>query len=130
MAGYICFGWHIMRLNLRRCDLILRSKPLQATGERPLDMRSGIYSANDQPQTRLGVGGNYSAWLTLRGPTLGGLVIVLGCFGLSIAVHLTYALVVLTPVMSSLNLRARRGIQATLGAFFTFAGLKLLFSRP
>ena len=119
-----------MRLNLRRCDLILRSKPLQATGERPLDMRSRIYSANDQPQTRLGVGGNYSAWLTLRGPALGGLVIVLGCFGLSIAVHLTYALVVLTPVMSSLNLRARRGIQATLGAFFTFAGLKLLFSRP
>ena len=62
-------------------------------------------------------------------PLWGG-VIVLGCFGLSIAVHLTYALVVLTPVMSSLNLRARRGIQATLGAFFTFAGLKLLFSRP
>ena len=61
---------------------------------------------------------------------LWGVVIVLGCFGLSIAVHLTYALVVLTPVMSSLNLRARRGIQATLGAFFTFAGLKLLFSRP
>ena len=60
----------------------------------------------------------------------GGVVIVLGCFGLSIAVHLTYALVVLTPVMSSLNLRVRRSIQATLGAFFTFAGLKLLFSRP
>ena len=119
-----------MRLNLRRCDLILRSKPLQATGERPLDMRSGIYSANDQPQTGLSVGGNYSAWLTLRGPALGGLVIVLGCFGLSIAVHLTYALVFLTPVMSSLNLRARRGIQATLGAFFTFVGLKLLLSRP
>ena len=120
-----------MRLNLRRCDLILRSKPLQATGERPLDMRSRIYSANDQPQTRLGVGGNCSAWLTLRGPALGGgVVIVLGCFGLSIAVHLTYALVVLTPVMSSLNLRVRRSIQATLGAFFTFAGLKLLFSRP
>lgn len=63
-------------------------------------------------------------------PLWGGLVIVLGCFGLSIAVHLTYALVFLIPVMSSLNLRARRGIQATLGAFFTFAGLKLLFSRP
>ena len=59
-----------------------------------------------------------------------GLVIVLGCFGLSIAVHLTYALVFSTPVMSSLYLRARRGIQATFGVFFTFAGLKLLLSRP
>ena len=59
-----------------------------------------------------------------------GLAIVFGCFGLSIAVHLTYALVFSTPVMSSLYLRARRGIQATLGVFFTFAGLKLLLSRP
>ena len=59
-----------------------------------------------------------------------GLAIVFGCFGLSIAVHLTYALVFSTPVMSSLYLWARRGIQATLGVFFTFAGLKLLLSRP
>ena len=59
-----------------------------------------------------------------------GLAIVFGCFGLLIAVHLTYALVFSTPVMSSLYLRARRGIQATLGVFFTFAGLKLLLSRP
>ena len=59
-----------------------------------------------------------------------GLAIVFGCFGLSIVVHLTYALVFSTPVMSSLYLRARRGIQATLGVFFTFAGLKLLLSRP
>ena len=59
-----------------------------------------------------------------------GLAIVFGCFGLSIAVHLTYALVFSTPVMSSLYLWARRGIQATLGVFFTFSGLKLLLSRP
>ena len=59
-----------------------------------------------------------------------GLAIVFGCFGLSIAVHLTYALVFSTPVMSSLYLRARRAIQATFGVFFTFAGLKLLLSRP
>ena len=49
-----------------------------------------------------------------------GLAIVFGCFGLSIAVHLTYALVFSTPVMSSLYLRARRGIQATLGVFSPF----------
>ena len=59
-----------------------------------------------------------------------GLAIVFGCFGLSIAVHLTYALVFSTPSMSSLYLGARRGIQATLGVSFTFAGLKLLLSRP
>ena len=59
-----------------------------------------------------------------------GLVIVAGTFVLSIAEHLTYALVFSTPAMSHIYFRARRGIQATLGAFFTFAGLKLLFSRP
>ena len=58
------------------------------------------------------------------------LAIVFGCFGLSIAVHLTYALVFSTPVMLSLYLRARGGIQATLGVFLAFAGLKLLLSRP
>ena len=77
------------------------------------------------------------AWVTIialglppEAPLWVGLAIVFGCFGLSIAVHLTYALVFSTPVMSSLYLRARRGIQATLGVFFTFAGLKLLLSRP
>ena len=63
-------------------------------------------------------------------PLCVGLFIVLGCFGLSIAVHLIYNLVFLTPVMSSLYLRARRGLQVTLGAFSPLAGLKLLFSRP
>ena len=77
------------------------------------------------------------AWMAIialglppEAPLWVGLVIVLGCFGLSIAVHLTYALVFSTPVMSSLYLRARRVIQATLGVFFTFVGLKLLLSRP
>ena len=77
------------------------------------------------------------AWMAIialglppEAPLWVGLVIVLGCSGLSIAVHLTYALMLSATVMSSLYLRARRGLQATLGAFFTFAGLKLLFSRP
>ena len=32
---------------------------------------SGIYSAYDQPQSGLGLGGNYSAWLTALSPALG-----------------------------------------------------------
>jgi len=68
--------------------------------------------------------------LPSEAPLWVGLAIVFGCFCRSIAVHLTYALVFLTPVTSCLYLRARRGIQVTLGVFFTFAGLKLLLSRP
>ena len=59
-----------------------------------------------------------------------GLVIVLGCFGLSIAVHLTYALVILTTVMSSLYLRALRGLQATLGGFPPLLASNCYFKGP
>lgn len=58
-----------------------------------------------------------------------GAVIVLGTFALSILLHVLYALAFSTPVMPRIYARARRGIQATLGAFFAFAGLKLLTSR-
>ena len=56
-------------------------------------------------------------------------VIVLGTFALSLAIHLLYALAFSTPGMVRLYGRARRPIQAVLGAFFAFAGLRLLTSR-
>ena len=58
-----------------------------------------------------------------------GAVIVLGTFGLSIAVHLVYAVAFSTPVMVRFYSRARRGIQGVLGAFFALSGLRLLTSR-
>lgn len=56
-------------------------------------------------------------------------VIVTGTFLLSIVIDVLYAVAFSTPIMVSLYGKARRYIQATLGAFFAFAGFKLLTSR-
>jgi len=53
-------------------------------------------------------------------------IIIGGTFILSIAMHVTYAVAFSTPIMIRAYSKARRYIQATLGAFFTFAGIKLL----
>lgn len=58
-----------------------------------------------------------------------GAVIVIGTFILSLTLHTVYALAFSTPAMVRVYGKARRKIQATLGVFFTFAGLKLLTSR-
>ncbi len=58
-----------------------------------------------------------------------GLSIVLGTFCFSLAGHAGYALAFSTPVMVRSYARARRWIQAGLGLFFGFAGIKLLTSR-
>ncbi|MGB3556892.1 MAG: LysE family transporter [Jannaschia sp.] len=58
-----------------------------------------------------------------------GVVIVIGTFLLSILIHMLYAIAFSTPFMVRLYGRARRSIQAMLGTFFAFAGLKLLTSR-
>ena len=55
--------------------------------------------------------------------------IVLGTFLLSISIHSLYAVAFSTPVMVHLYGRARRTIQAMLGMFFAFAGLRLLMHR-
>lgn len=53
-------------------------------------------------------------------------VIVGGTFLLSVMIHLFYALAFSTPFMVRIYGKARRGIQGALGAFFGFAGLRLL----
>jgi amino acid exporter len=55
--------------------------------------------------------------------------IVVGTSTLSLAIHSVYAVAFSTPTMVRLYGRARRAIQATLGVFFGFAGIKLLTSR-
>ena len=58
-----------------------------------------------------------------------GFAIVVGTFLLSILIHTLYAVAFSTPIMVRIYSKARRYIQATLGTFFTFAGIKLLESR-
>ena len=55
--------------------------------------------------------------------------LVAGTSILSVIIHCVYAVAFSTPVMVRLYAKARRSIQATLGALFAFAGLKLLTSR-
>jgi len=70
-----------------------------------------------------------SLGLTQGAPSLVGFVIVLGTFILSVVIHTLYAVAFSTPIMVRIYARSRRYIQATLGAFFAFAGVKLLMSR-
>lgn len=57
------------------------------------------------------------------------LVIVGGTFIMSMVFHILYAVAFSTQTAVRVYSRARRKIQATLGVFFTFAGIKLLASR-
>ena len=58
-----------------------------------------------------------------------GLIIVIGTVILSVTIHSVYAIAFSTDRMAKAYLNSRRVIQSALGAFFAFAGLKLLFSR-
>lgn len=70
-----------------------------------------------------------SLGLTENAPVWVGATIVIGTFVLSVIIHTLYAVAFSTPLMVRMYGKARRGIQATLGAFFAFAGIKLLASR-
>ena len=58
-----------------------------------------------------------------------GIVIVVGTSVLSAIIHCLYAIAFSTPVVARIYLNCRRYIQATLGVFFTAAGIKLLISQ-
>lgn len=62
-------------------------------------------------------------------PLWAAAAIVIGTTVLSVVMHGGYALLFSSPPAARLYARGRRAIQAGLGAFFAFAGLKLLTSR-
>jgi threonine/homoserine/homoserine lactone efflux protein len=70
-----------------------------------------------------------SLGLQAGAPLWVGLAIVAGTVLLSIVIHSLYAVAFSTAPMVRLYGKARRSIQAALGAFFCFAGIKLLTSR-
>lgn len=55
--------------------------------------------------------------------------IVLGTYLLSLVAHVAYAIGFSTPLMLRVYKRARRSLQASFGAFFIFAGGRLLSDR-
>lgn len=62
-------------------------------------------------------------------PAWVGAVVVLGTSVMSTVIHTLYAVAFSTPVMVRAYARARRPLQAVLGAFFAFAGIRLLVGR-
>ncbi len=70
-----------------------------------------------------------SLGLQHEAPAWVGVVIVSGTSLLSLILHLIYAIAFSTPLMVRIYSKARRAIQASLGAFFGFAGIKLLTSQ-
>lgn len=77
------------------------------------------------------------AWIAIislglqdNAPLWVGFSIVAGTSILSVIIHWLYAVAFSTPIMVSVYSKARRWIQSTLGAFFAFAGIRLLISRP
>jgi amino acid exporter len=69
----------------------------------------------------LGLQANAPIWVAVS--------IVVGTALLSVIIHCIYAVAFSTSIMVRLYTRARRWIQAALGAFFAFAGIRLLTSR-
>jgi len=69
----------------------------------------------------LGLDGSAPLWVAF--------VIVAGTAILSLTIHVLYALAFSTPVMVRIYAAAHRWIQGLLGAFFAFAGIRLLMSR-
>lgn len=92
--------------------------------------KSGYIIQMTNPKAALAWIAIISLGLTENAPVWVGAAIVVGTFILSVIIHILYAVAFSTPFMVRIYGKARRGIQVTLGAFFTFAGIKLLTSRP
>ncbi len=92
-------------------------------------VQSGYVIQMTNPKAALAWIAIISLGLSDGSPVWVGAVIVGGTFVLSIVIHVLYAVAFSTPLMVRIYGRARRGIQATLGVFFAFAGIRLLTSR-
>jgi threonine/homoserine/homoserine lactone efflux protein len=99
--------------NRRNVALFLRGLAIQMTNPKAVLAWIAIMS--------LGVQQGAPLWVDLS--------LVIGTGILSIAIHTLYAVAFSTATMVRVYGKARRSIQAALGAFFCFAGFKLLTSR-
>jgi threonine/homoserine/homoserine lactone efflux protein len=91
--------------------------------------RRGLLIQMSNPKAALAWVAIISLGLPEGAPYWVAIAIVSGTSVLSLAIHSAYALIFSTPVMAGIYTRARRFIQSLLGAFFLFAGVKMLTSR-
>lgn len=108
----------------------VEAKPLKGGDRTPMGyLARGYIIQMTNPKAALAWIAIISLGLKQGAPVWVGLAIVVGTFILSIIIHTLYAVAFSTPVMVRIYSKARRYIQATMGAFFAFAGVRLLMSR-
>ncbi|MES9902383.1 MAG: LysE family translocator [Sedimenticola sp.] len=91
--------------------------------------KSGFIIMMTNPKAPLAWVAIISLGLKEGSPLWVSLALVAGTFLISVTAHILYAVVFSTPIMILVYSKARRYIQATLGGFFAFAGIKLLSSK-
>ncbi len=108
----------------------IEAKQLAGGTRTPLGyFRRGYLIMMTNPKAALAWIAIISLGLKQGAPMWVGAVIVGGTFVISVVAHILYAVAFSTPVMVRIYAKARRSIQTILGAFFAFAGLKLLSSK-
>lgn len=108
----------------------LHARNLSGNQQSPLGFAArGFLIQMTNPKAALAWIATISLGLQAGAPPWVGAAIVLGIFVLSVLIHVLYAVAFSTPFMVTAYTGARRYIQATLGALFSFAGLKLLTER-
>lgn len=121
-------AWKAFRSAASKTDLVTHAVSLKDKSWFSYYLR-GLTVTMTNPKAAMSWIAIMSLGVQAEAPIWVALVIILGTGTMSVIGHMTYALAFSTPTMVRIYGRARRGIQATLGAFFAFAGLKLLFSR-
>jgi len=105
----------------------IEATPLAGGPRRPLGyLLRGFTIQMSNPKAALAWVAIISLGLQDGAPLWVGLVIVIGTAILSAIIHCVYAVAFSNPAMVQIYAKARRWIQGALGAFFVFAGLKLL----
>lgn len=103
--------------------------PAPARPRRGGDYWRGLTIQMTNPKAALAWIAIISLGLRADAPLWVGVAIVGGTALLSTLIHCTYAVAFSTPTVARLYGKARRWLHAALGAFFGFAGLKLLVDR-
>jgi amino acid exporter len=107
----------------------LRTTDLGATTKPSAYFLRGLTVQMTNPKAALAMVAIVSLGLHVSAPVWVAATLVLGITSLSLVGHLAYAFAFSTRPVVALYLKARRWIEAALGAFFCVAGAKLLSDR-
>jgi len=126
-------GVYLLWLGYKALRSAASAKDMSTTtlklGSRAAYFRRGLTVQMTNPKAALATLAIVSIGVHAGAPMWVGLSIVVGATVLSVGGHLMYALLFSTQPMVAIYTRARRYIEAALGAFFGVMGIKLLTDR-